>query len=646
MSSILPAPSHTRLVTIVAHVDHGKTTLADSLCEHNGIISERMAGTVRYLDSMEEEQRRGITIRSSAIALKHLHRSVKKNDAEGDKQMVIHLIDSPGHVDFSMEVSSALQICDGAILLVDVVEGMCARTQSILREAYSQRLVPVLVLNKVDRLCTDLGLTVNESFIRIRNVIENVNAAASNMIFSARAQALDKAHIANSGSGGGGSGSGDHNINSDSKSTNDHDTNHNLDNDQDEEMEMIWNFDPVKGNVVFTSAIYGWGFTVPSLARSLFKSKMVNVKPPLMRQYLFGDFKYRPDNCKVIKWKQNDDSPTMFAEYGLKPLWDIMLGVSTAQTSLGLDSVLFGGSTYSHQHNHNHNDAAGSHEKKQDLKIKATTVGMADDVMDAMHVGSTTAQTAAPSLQVPTTMEEMQQILNKSNASSEETILRALLRRHRPLSDAVLDAVCDVCPSPAQASSKFRTVPLSLVPRVESLSDENIMTEFNNAQNAVKQCLHSSDPADATVAHCCKFISTDRAHINDPELFSHLDSLGGEDGADVNAGIILGVARVMCGTLCSKDVEYYCFGPKHKDSVCENVPKREVRLYLVMGSAYIRVNKVPAGHICAVYGLEELQLKTVTLSSSRSGMPLNAFNQGLQPLVKVNVEAVSNSGKN
>lgn len=555
--------------------------------------------------------------------------------------MVIHLIDSPGHVDFSMEVSSALQICDGAILLVDVVEGMCARTQSILREAYSQRLVPVLVLNKVDRLCTDLGLTVNEAFVRIRNVIENVNAAASNMIFSARAQALDKAYIANSGFGVG-----------DSKSTNHHDhdhdtdTDHNLDSDRDEEMEMIWNFDPVKGNVVFTSAIYGWGFTVPSLARSLFKSKMVNVKPPLMRQYLFGDFKYRPDNFKVIKWKQNDDSPTMFAEYGLKPLWDIMLGVSTAQTSLGLDSFLFGGNTYSHQQNHNHNDAGGSHGKKQDLKIKATTVGMVDDVMNAMQVGSTTAPTAAPSLQVPNTIEEMQQILSKSNASSEETILRALLRRHRPLSDAVLDAVCDVCPSPAQASSKFRTSPLSLIPRVESLSDENVKAEFDNVQNAVKECLQSSDPSDATVAHCCKFISTDRAHINDPELFSHLDSLAGEDGADVTAGIILGVARVMCGTLCSKDVEYYCFGPKHKDAVSENVPKREVRLYLIMGSAYIRVNKVPAGHICALHGLEELQLKTVTLSSSRCGMPLNAFNQGLQPLVKVNVEAVSNAGKN
>ena len=649
MSAILPSPSNTRLVTIAAHVDHGKTTLADSLCEHNGIISERLAGTVRYLDSMEEEQRRGITIRSSAIGLKHNYKPIKskKNpnnntatlgQSQGQtqtpgQQMVIHLIDSPGHVDFSMEVSSALQICDGAILLVDVVEGMCARTQSILREAYSQRLVPVLVLNKIDRLCTDLGLTLNESYVRIRNVIENVNAAASNMIRSARAQALDREY--------------DNSQNNPLDHKHEHDDPVDDDDDegvQDDELEIIWNFDPVKGNVVFTSALFGWGFTIPSLARTLFKSNTILLKPPLMRQYLFGDFKYRTDNGKVIKWKQNDDSPTMFAEYGLKPMWDIMMGISAAQTSLGLESVLFGGGGGLGGGGRSH----GSKGVKKDLKIKATTVGMADDVMGALHIGCTTSPTAAQSLQVPNTIEELQQVLNNSNASCEETILRALLRRHRPLSDAVLDAVCDVCPSPAEASTKFRTGPLSLVPRVESLLDEKINVEFQKVQNAVKYCVHSSDPSAITVAHCCKFISTDRAHINDPELFSHLDNLMGADDGDgvgIGGGIILGVARVMCGTLCSKDLEYYCFGPKHKDSMDENVPKRRVRLYLLMGSAYIRVNKVPAGHICAVHGLEELQLKTMTLSSSPCGMHLNAFNQGLQPLVKVNVEAVSNSGK-
>jgi ribosome assembly protein 1 len=189
-SSIFSSPSCTRLVSIVAHVDHGKTSLADSLVEYNGIISERLAGTMRFLDSLEEEQRRGITIKSSAIALKHWYTPPPSSNSTKtftDMNMVIHILDSPGHVDFCHEVTSSLQICDGAVLLVDVVEGMCARTHSILREAYSMNLTPILVLNKLDRLCLDLKLTPNEAYLRIRHVIESVNAAASNIIRSANA---------------------------------------------------------------------------------------------------------------------------------------------------------------------------------------------------------------------------------------------------------------------------------------------------------------------------------------------------------------------------------------------------------------------------------------------------------------------------
>jgi translation elongation factor EF-G len=99
--SIFLPPSQTRLVTIAAHVDHGKTTLADNLIERNGIISERMAGTARYLDSDPEEQRRGITIRSSAIGLKHTLKATAggggKSNNSTDTPMLIHLLDSPGH---------------------------------------------------------------------------------------------------------------------------------------------------------------------------------------------------------------------------------------------------------------------------------------------------------------------------------------------------------------------------------------------------------------------------------------------------------------------------------------------------------------------------------------------------------------------
>ena len=676
--SLLPPPSNTRLVTIVAHVDHGKTTLADSLVEHNGIISERLAGTMRYLDSMEEEQRRGITIRSSAIGLKHFRTGPlknaknkgkeknKKEDDESNRNMVIHLIDSPGHVDFSMEVSSALQICDGALLIVDVVEGMCARTQSILREAYSQKLVPVLVLNKVDRLCTDLGLSVNEAYVRIRNVIENVNAAASNMIRSSEAQRLDQdyersrsAQVSN-----GAADSNDPTNKANGEQANEYEGK------DDINLEEIWNFDPITGNVVFATALYGWGFTIPSLARSLFKSKLIpHIKPPILKRYLFGDFKLKEggdNDGKVLKWKGvNDEMNTMFAEYGLKPIWDIMTGVSTAQTSLGLDSVLFNNDQYSSSRN-NSSENKGGKDSEIKLKIRADTIGMVDVVMDALHVGSTNVSTNASS-GVPNTTAEMQSVIQKSTQSSEESILRAMLRRHRPLSDAVLDAVCDICPSPSDASGLYRKDALSLISMDRGGSDcedtaaaENESIEqFQIIQNAVKQCstLAPAGPLEQsvpTVAHCCKFISTDRAHINDPELFSYLDSQSTDGiidtnsndggGRERNSGIILGVARVLSGALHSKEIEYYCFGPKYKANLNSNIaPKRSIRLYLLMGSTYVRVKQIPAGHICAIHGLEELQFKSVTLSSSPYAMPLQSHSQGIRPLVKVNVEAVSNS---
>merc|ERR1719312_2154643 len=165
-------PDKIRNICILAHVDHGKTSLADSLVATNGVISSRLAGKLRYMDSRKDEQERGITMKSSAIALFYL---------EDGKEYLINLMDSPGHVDFSSEVSTAVRLCDGAILVVDVVEGVQPQTKVVLRQAWDEGIKPVLVLNKIDRLVIEMKLDTETAYMRLREVLEQVNALVGEM---------------------------------------------------------------------------------------------------------------------------------------------------------------------------------------------------------------------------------------------------------------------------------------------------------------------------------------------------------------------------------------------------------------------------------------------------------------------------------
>lgn len=137
--NLLPQTHKIRNVSIVAHVDHGKTTIADCLISSNGIIHKKQAGQLRLLDDRFDEQDRGITMKSSSISLVY-------------QDFLINLIDSPGHLEFYSEVSSALRLTDAALLVVDVVEGLSSQTFRVLKELYEEKLPSILVLNKIDKL--------------------------------------------------------------------------------------------------------------------------------------------------------------------------------------------------------------------------------------------------------------------------------------------------------------------------------------------------------------------------------------------------------------------------------------------------------------------------------------------------------------
>jgi ribosome assembly protein 1 len=133
-----------RNICVIAHVDHGKTTLTDCLLSSNKIISKSLAGKLRFLDSREDEQEREITMKSSSISLVHEHEKTKQD-------CLVNLIDSPGHVDFAFEVSSGLKVCDNAVLVIDVIEGACSQTYKVLNAAVKEGLKVILFINKIDK---------------------------------------------------------------------------------------------------------------------------------------------------------------------------------------------------------------------------------------------------------------------------------------------------------------------------------------------------------------------------------------------------------------------------------------------------------------------------------------------------------------
>jgi len=159
-------PVMIRNTSIIAHVDHGKTTLSDSLLAAAGIISEQRAGQQLALDSWELEQKRQMTVFASNISLAHTYM---------EKDYLINLIDTPGHIDFSGAVTRSLRAVDGALVVVDAVEGPMTQTETVLMQALRERVKPILFINKVDRLIKEIKLTPEEIQRKFGKIIVRVN---------------------------------------------------------------------------------------------------------------------------------------------------------------------------------------------------------------------------------------------------------------------------------------------------------------------------------------------------------------------------------------------------------------------------------------------------------------------------------------
>jgi ribosome assembly protein 1 len=297
--SLAEDPRRVRNTCILAHVDHGKTTLADHLVAScgDGLLHPKLAGRLRFMDYLDEEQRRAITMKSAAVALR---------SRAGHR---VSLIDSPGHIDFCSEVSSAARLSDSALILVDAVEGVHIQTHAALRQAFVERLRPCLVLNKLDRLITELNLTPAEAYAKLHRIVSDVNsiysALRSHSYFSLLSALEDNP--------------------ASSSSSSIEDLPEDFEDDEDEEDA----FQPLKGNVIFACALDGWGFRPQQFADLYAKKFKLNASAFL--RGLWGPRYYDKGTKRVVgkRAMKTADPQPMFVEYVLNPLWKLYQRVLT-----------------------------------------------------------------------------------------------------------------------------------------------------------------------------------------------------------------------------------------------------------------------------------------------------------------------------
>jgi len=293
-----------RSMSVIAHVDHGKTTLTDSLVQKAGIISSKAAGGARYTDTRADEAERGITIKSTGISM-FFEYDIKAGEVAGlteeeqeaqnaildeqkdananvqinENSYLINLIDSPGHVDFSSEVTAALRVTDGALVVVDTIDGVCVQTETVLRQAIAERVKPVLMVNKVDRALLELQLPAEELYQAFCRSIESVNV----IVAMYNDEALGDVQV-----------------------------------------------DPCAGTVAFGSGLHQWAFTLKRFAKTY--GAKFNVSEDKMMSKLWGDWFF---DAKGSKWVTSDKGGTLeraFCQFIATPITTLFEAIMAEKT--------------------------------------------------------------------------------------------------------------------------------------------------------------------------------------------------------------------------------------------------------------------------------------------------------------------------
>ncbi|KAI9005840.1 P-loop containing nucleoside triphosphate hydrolase protein [Phycomyces nitens] len=607
LSALQKNSRNIRNICILAHVDHGKTTLSDSLLATNGIISSKMAGKIRYLDSRPDEQERGITMESSAISLYFkLVKAVKSEEEDQPKQVtseyLINLIDSPGHVDFSSEVSTASRLCDGGLVLIDVVEGVCTQTINVLRQAWIDKVRPVLVLNKMDRLIVELKLTPQEAYLHLNKILEQTNAIMATfftgdwMEDEARKMEADKL-----------------------KRTK-----------EEEEAESVagktydWSmeerddsdiyFDPSKGNVIFSSAIDGWAFRVQQFATIY--AKKLGFNETALQKCLWGDYYFDPKTKRVIQQKhlKGRNLKTMFVQFVLENIWAVYDSVMVQHDRERTEKIV---------------NALNLKILPRDLKSRDPQILLAAIFFQWLPLSTCILLAIIGQLPPPKEAQRIRlpKMLYPEIQQNDSEPLEPTNDVERALYS------CDSSPeAPVVAYvSKMFAIPADQLPenRRKQMTAEE-MRERGRQQRALRasQATESANAENGIPLDMDKLVQELTLEDVEPEL------------EDPKGEHLIGFARLYSGTI-RVGQKLYVMGPKYDPKY----PKRYVTeitvqsLYLIMGRELEMLSEVSAGNVFGIGGLEGHILKNGTLASTLDGVKNMAGVRLEQaPIVRVALE--------
>ncbi|KAL4080963.1 P-loop containing nucleoside triphosphate hydrolase protein [Scleroderma citrinum] len=605
-----PEPSNVRIITTLGHVDHGKTTLMDVLLAANNIISSRMAGKLRYLDSREDEIERGITMESSAVSLKF---KVLGREGESPRTYIINMIDTPGHVDFSTEVSTASRLCDGALILVDVVEGVCTQTVSVLQQAWRDNLRPILVINKLDRLITELKLSPIEAYHHLSRLIEQVNAVMGGFFTGSRMEddlrwreEWDKRLAAKT----------DQYADEGEATANDTLTFKEKDDDD------IY-FAPECGNVVFASAIDGWGFRVGKFAQ-LYSTKL-GFKEANLRRVLWGDFYLDTKTKRVISYKhlKGRALKPLFVQFILDNIWSVYDAVILNPNTEKVTKIV---------------STLNLKVSPRDLKSKDSRQLLSLIFSQWLSLSSCVIQSVIDVVPSPPVAQALR--LPKmlySDVFEQEIKPKNKLERDLFTSDS------DVGANMVAYVSKMFAVPRKELPKNKTrpLTADEMRRRGGDVRDAIKEV-----PAPHEVA-----LPIPETPQEPSEQDPHTDE------------VILGFARLYSGTI-KVGTQIYCVLPKYNASLSPSHPgnvnnliSAEVEgLYIMMGWELLPVESVRTGNTFAIRGLAGKVWRHATLCApAAAGIPhgsstqqnqgclvnLGGANRTAFPIVRVALEPVN-----